>query len=127
MKSAKGVSLATVRKVWTDINERVFEGKLFEPYFRITRARSYWARCDLVDPRNDPKISIYVSGHFHQGMSTEHRLNALYDTLAHEMIHQWQFEQGLKYNDNHDETFTKWIPIIQEKLGITLQDSWSTC
>ncbi len=41
------------------------------------------------------------------------------------MIHQWQFENGIRHDDNHDETFLKWIPVIKEKTGITLIDSWS--
>jgi hypothetical protein len=40
------------------------------------------------------------------------------------MVHQWQWENGLKENE-HDETFLQWLPIIKEKTGISLTDSWS--
>jgi hypothetical protein len=120
-KSAKGVSLATVRWMWQEFNDLVFEGKLLEPTFRITRARGYWAKCHCPDTSPVPKVSIYISGHKHRGDTD----GALGDSLIHEMIHQWQFENGIRHDDNHDKTFLQWLPVIQEKTGIILTNSWS--
>jgi hypothetical protein len=117
----KGLKLSTVRKLWYEINEKVFDGQLHEPVLRITRSNGYYGKCVCVDPARDPRIAIYISGPMHRGFD----LGVLRDSISHEMIHQWQYENGLRYNDNHDETFTKWLPIIEERLGIKLQDSWS--
>lgn len=114
----KGLKLSTVRKLWSEINEKVFDGVLQEPVLRITRARFYYGKCTIVDPRKHPRVAIYISGPL---SSTDN----LRDTLAHEMIHQWQYENGYRYNDNHDETFLQWLPIIEAKLNIKLHDSWS--
>lgn len=92
-----------------------------EPVFRITRARGYWAKCVCPDTSPVPKVSIYISGLKHRDAPS----GSLCDSLVHEMIHQWQFENGVRHDDNHDFTFLDWLPIIKEKLGITLIDSWS--
>jgi hypothetical protein len=127
MKSAKGVSLALVRRLWEKYNDSVFQGQLSEPVFRITRARRYWAKFICLESSPN-KCAIYVSGSMHRGAGSEQ----LSDSLIHEMIHQWQYENGFKFDDyedlkNHDETFTQWLPIIEEKLGIKLQESWLDC
>ena len=121
MKSAKGVSLAKVKALWAKYNVEVFEGKLPEPVFRITRARGDWAKCYCPDTSPVPKVAICISGHKHNGVDD----GTLGDSLIHEMIHQWQFENGIRHDDNHDETFLRWLPVIKEKLGITLQESWN--
>jgi hypothetical protein len=118
-KSAKGVSLATVVKIWHELNTQVFEGKLHEPLFRITRARGYFAK--FVSLESSPhKWAIYISGFAHRGLTD----GSLRDSIAHEMIHQWQQENGFNENE-HDKSFTQWIPVIQEKTGIVLTNSWS--
>jgi predicted SprT family Zn-dependent metalloprotease len=48
------------------------------------------------------------------------------DTILHEMVHQWQHSKGLNHNE-HDETFTQWLPKIKEVTGIELQDTWTDC
>ncbi len=126
MKSAKGVSLATVKALWAKFNDLIFEGKLKEPCIRITRARRYFGNCVVRESDAGRRLCICISGPLHSAISNVggDYQNALSDTLVHEMVHQWQYENGLK-NNQHDETFTKWIPVIQEKLGITLQESWT--
>lgn len=117
-KASKGVSLATVKALWQKYNEIIFEGQLHLPVIRITRSTKYYGRCDVTDSRPG-KIALFISGWYCRNEPT-----SLDDTLVHEMVHQWQYENGMRFNDNHDETFTKWIPVIQEKAGITLQESW---
>jgi hypothetical protein len=119
-KSEKGVRLVTIKVLWKEFNDKVFQGRLLEPAFRITRARGYWAKCVCPDTSTVAKVTIYISGHKHAIAPT----GSLSDSLVHEMIHQWQFENGVRHDDNHDETFLKWLPIIKEKLGITLIESW---
>lgn len=121
MKSAKGVSLATVRSLWAKYNEEVFNSSLSEPIFRITRGRNYWAKFVYLES-SPTKIAIYVSGFKHRGSDVGH----LRDSILHEMIHHWQHENGHKYNE-HDETFTQWLPVIEERTGIKLQESWIDC
>lgn len=128
MKSAKGVSLATVKALWEKFNDLIFEGALSPPVIRITRARRYFGNCVVRESDAGRRLVICISGPMHlyvDGSGITHK-HAIADTLVHEMVHQWQYENGLKENQ-HDETFTKWIPIIQEKLGITLQESWKDC
>ena len=116
----KGLKLSTVKRLWSEINDKVFDGELSEPVLRITRANRYFGKCSVVDSSKSAKITIMVSGRMHRDTC-----HALIDTLAHEMIHQWQYENGYRYNDNHDETFTQWLPIVKEKLGIDLYESWN--
>lgn len=118
----KGLRLSTVKRLWAEINERVFDSQLTEPCIRITRSRLYYGKCTVVDPRSNPKLAIYVSGPLHAGDSGNRILR---DTLCHECIHQWQYQANLRYNDNHDETFTQWLPVIQEKFQVTLENTWS--
>lgn len=117
-KSAKGVSLATVRKLWYEYNRLVFGNNLYEPIIRITRARNYYGKFVCRESDGGKTLVLLISGPLHVGSG------GLNDTVLHEMIHQWQWENGYKENE-HDETFTQWLPKIQEKTGITLQDTWS--
>jgi hypothetical protein len=116
-KSAKGVSLATVRRLWQQYNESVFDCRLLEPVFRITRAGAYFGKVVYRQSDNGARVVFHISGPQHPGGA------GLDDTILHEMIHQWQILSGLKENE-HDETFTQWLPIIEEKTGIKLQNSW---
>jgi hypothetical protein len=120
MKSAKGVSLAKVKALWHKYNEAIFEGRLRVPVLRITRSIHYYGRCCIVLTNTEPKVAIYISGVFARDNPT-----SIDDTLVHEMVHQWQFEQGLRFDDNHDETFMQWLPVIKEKTGLVLQESWN--
>lgn len=120
-KNAKGVSLSQVKQIWSAFNDAIFEGKLAEPIFRITRDRRNFGKFVWRPSDSRGRCAIYISGVLHSDRKFD-----LGDTIAHEMVHQWQHQQGLKYNE-HDETFTKWIPIIKEKVGITLQESWNEC
>jgi hypothetical protein len=121
-KSKKGLRLSVVQTIWCEINEKVFDGKLRPVVIRITRSTKYWGVCVRRESDAGRRLSIHISGPHHMGAGpNDHRLQ---DTMAHEMVHQWQYENGLRYNE-HDETFTQWIPVIQEKLGFTLQDTWS--
>jgi hypothetical protein len=123
LKSSKkqGLKLATVQKLYDDVNDRVFAGQLTRPILRITRSAHYYGKCTVVDSRGDAKVAIYLSGPMHSGAD----ISVLRDTLAHEMIHQWQFEHGFRYSDNHDETFTQWLQKVEEYLGTPLQNTWS--
>ena len=119
-KSAKGVSLALVRKLWGEYNELVFAGGLSLPVIRITRGRSYFGSAVVRESDGGRQIVLLISG----PRNTE--LANLRDTLLHEMIHQWQYTNGYKENE-HDQTFTQWLPVIQEKTGILLQNTWDDC
>lgn len=116
-KSAKGVSLAILRRLWSEYNELVFGGRLSLPVLRITRGRRYFGKSVVRESDGGKAIVLLISG----PCNTE--LADLRDTLLHEMIHQWQYENGLKLNE-HDETFTQWLPKIKEITGIELQNTW---
>lgn len=120
-KSAKGVSLALVRRLWHEYNATVFEGALTEPILRITRGRKYFGKCVSRESDNGTRLAILISGPSHTGVLLSPGIG---DTILHEMIHQWQYINGYKENQ-HDETFTQWLPKIKESTGIELQDTWS--
>jgi SprT-like family. len=117
-KAAKGVSISLVRKIWAELNVLIFDGKLEEPYFRITRDRRNFGKFVWRPSDTRKNCAIFVSGVLNRGS-----LGHLRDTVAHEMVHQWQHAEGLDHNE-HDETFTQWVSVIKEKAGITLQESW---
>jgi hypothetical protein len=117
-KSAKGVSLARIREIWAKYNEEVFGAELSTPVFRITRARRYYGKFVSRESDGGRTFIFCVSGPLNRSDR-----NILNDTILHEMIHQWQHENGY-LNNEHDETFYNWVPIIKEKTGITLDESW---
>lgn len=86
---------------------------------RITRARNYYGICVRRESDSGKRLAIHISGPLNRGDT-----NGLRDTIAHEMIHQWQYENGYRYNE-HDETFLQWLPVIKEKLNIELVNSWN--
>ena len=107
--------------MWRAYNAFVFEDKLEEPVFRITRDKRNFGKFVWRTSDGGARTCIYISGYLNRG-----NILTLRDTLLHEMVHQWQHQQGLKYNE-HDETFTQWVPKIKEKCGISLHDSRSNC
>jgi hypothetical protein len=121
-KYKKGLKLSTVQAIWNDINEKVFDGRLRPVVIRITRSVHYYGTCVRREADAGKRLAIHISGPLHVGSGLD--ATRIRDTMAHEMVHQWQYENGLRYNE-HDETFTQWIPKIKEALGIELQDTWS--
>jgi len=118
------VSLHVVDTLFKEINEKVFAGYLSRPVIRITRARKYYGTCVRRESDNGKRLAILISGPLHRddgGGGTKG--DRLLDTLAHEMVHLWQYQKGLRYNE-HDNTFLQWLPVIKEKLGIELVRSW---
>lgn len=103
------VTPATVRYWWKVLNVAIFSSKLQHPDQIICKNfKQHYGWCDH---QHDQSITI---GIFRQ-MPTRRLMLA---TIAHEMVHQWQIENG--YNNAHNKHFFKWKQPLQ-KLGLPLR------
>ena len=100
-----GKWMLTVRKLqfwWRGFNDAVFGGEL----------RPIKIECGYIEPNvwgmcyDDGCICILDTLSEADGMST----------LLHEMIHQWQYENGLPMN--HGNTFSKWRKTCRLRTGL---------
>jgi len=86
------------REVFRNINNQVFNGELKMPNFRLVYSKDYWGMCvgNLDDNRT---CTIYMNKSF-----LSKRL--FIDTLAHEMVHQWEWL--VNENMTHGPAFFLW-------------------
>lgn len=92
-----------LRGVWHEFNSSDFGGRLTEPTFLIHRANKYdgkiYYRSNRYEaPFDTEKVTICISDKIFGDWA------AVYGTLLHEMIHQYQL-QILKVDAPHDSIF----------------------
>lgn len=92
------------QRLWREFNASVFDGKL--------------KRIKIVIGYTEPEI---------WGLCYDSRLIVISDTitdeqatstLLHEMIHQWQFENGLTMH--HGNSFSKWRKVCLQRTGLSV-------
>lgn len=118
---------------WTDLNSRYFRGVL--PSIRIEWSRRLTSSAGMFVSRTGPRHllarvpddhsrqrCIKLSAVLLQGNSP-HQDHETLTTLAHEMIHQWQYDI-LKRRPNHGLDFRRMMTRMNaEGLGITIYHS----
>jgi len=100
----------TPRKIriwWSVINEAAFDGKLPIPRFNVHRMKKTWGSC--LSYEYDVKITI------NSDINTK---ELFMGTLAHEMVHQWQFHRGMRMS--HTDSYLRWAKKFKERYGIIL-------
>ena len=122
------VPLSQLQRMWQDLSVQFFEGRL--PPIRIEWSARLTASTGLfvsqVGPRNQ-----WVSSAYRHGDARVIRLSApllreqseaeLRGTLAHEMIHQWEFDIR-KRRPSHGPTFREMMDRMNEAgLEITIR------
>lgn len=94
------MKLQQVRLLWKQLNLDYFGGKLKEIPLLITRARSYWGK--YVYHEATKSTSIHLSGY------KNWTLKEYYDSLLHEMVHQYLREcLGDPREDDHGPIFER--------------------
>jgi hypothetical protein len=86
-----------LRVIWQDLNTQYFHGRLTPVPIRITRSRRTYGYFN--GPNNGGQPSIRISAVL---ADTEYLLR---DTMAHEMIHQALYANGVKDWDQHGDAF----------------------
>jgi len=104
------------------INEAVFDGELKTPEVTIKGMKNDLGQCIVnhvvdskterrVDPLDDGSVTIIISN---AKMDRE----TLISTVAHEAVHQWQWETSKE--GNHAEKFKEWVNWFYENYNIKL-------
>lgn len=88
---------------WHVINKAAFKNALPPPEITIRKLRGAWGNC------NGENITISTN-------ITNKKL--FIATVAHEMVHQWQFHYGAKLN--HGNVFRDWDIYFKKTFGIVL-------
>jgi predicted SprT family Zn-dependent metalloprotease len=131
--SPKVNSSEPLQAIWADLNRRFFRSAL--PPIRIEWSRRLTASAGMFVSRLGPRHSsslviddpsgrrcIKLSAVFLQG-NRPHQDHEILTTLAHEMIHQWQYDI-LKRRPNHGMDFRRMMTRMNgEGLGITIYHS----
>lgn len=120
-------SLREVHRIYGELNQELFGGKLTRPEIMLGRTRGYWGLCLAYDDRQrrGTHCRIRLSDKW---MSPQW----LVTILAHEMVHQYQWDiesqrrvaLGKKRLVSHGPTFHKWRSKF-EKRGLALRVSYS--
>ena len=87
------------------INKDIFNGELPTP--RITAVSLPQEYLGFCDEKSNGKYELIVSDAYMDGMQLS--------TLAHEMIHLWQFENGL--TTSHGKEFKQWAKLFKVHYG----------
>lgn len=120
--------LETVQALWQNLACRFFENRL--PRITIEWSTRLTSSAGLFVSRVGPR-SLWVSAEYRQDTVRVIRLSApllrhqpeeeLWRTLAHEMIHQWQFDVR-KHRPSHGAEFREMMHRMNaEGLGITVR------
>ncbi len=120
-KIAATVNLQICYSMWLYINEVVWNGELKPPAFRITASSKLLGVCYPTALKGEKTLIEFSK----KNVSSK----SLFDTIAHEMVHQWQFEIEAKdrsklplinTNAGHGPDFMEWAPVLEEKIGVKL-------
>lgn len=125
--------LETVQAMWQNLAHRFFENRL--PRISIEWSTRLTASAGLFVSQVGPR-SVWVSHDFRQGAARIIKLSApllrnqpeeeLWRILAHEMIHQWQFDIR-KHRPSHGGEFREMMQRMNaEGLGVTVRHQLET-
>lgn len=112
---------AAMLSMWLWINQNIFSSELKLPEFRVSesaRGRSF-GRCKYLG--RGKGCRIYVTGQ-------NHNIGILFNTMLHEMIHQYNFEidyeKKREYDPNsegtHGAAFFKWVSFIRDRTSVII-------
>ena len=122
------ISTEQLREEWARLNDRYFGGMLaaipIEWSRRLTASAGMFlsrigprARIDSVRPLRGPRRLIRLS----HPLLRDEPYQEVVGTLAHEMIHQWQYDT-LKRRPNHGPEFREMMAAMnRDGLGITVR------
>jgi len=121
---------ARLQRLWTELNDRHFAGAL--PSIEIVWSRRLTGSAGLFVSRGGPRMPMPEPSTHRRRLirlsipllqapgDAAAREQELRGTLAHEMIHQWQFDV-LKRRPNHGPDFRKKMAALnRDGLGITI-------
>ena len=115
-------TVSAVATAWREINSSVFGGILTQPEIVCRRLRGKWGECEgynePLDSGSYCRIIMNYRWYSHHWMI---------NVLAHEMVHQWQWEHqgkwllllGVNPVLDHGYDFQSWKPRFQQH-GLTL-------
>jgi hypothetical protein len=105
------VTPVLVMRWWNLLNKAVFDDKLLPPRRIVVRAfREEWGWCQPMSKK----------GHVILGIHSEFMDRKQFiETLAHEMVHQWQWT--FTGTMTHGKTFREWAPILKKTLDLPLE------
>ena len=127
-QEASPISIGELREEWARLNDRYFGGTLpaipIEWSRRLTASAGMFlsrigprARLDEISPLPEPRRLIRLSLPLLQNEPYQE----LAGTLAHEMIHQWQYDI-LKRRPNHGAEFREMMAVMnRDGLRITIR------
>ncbi|MGQ0810773.1 MAG: SprT-like domain-containing protein [Nitrospiraceae bacterium] len=130
---ASHVTTERLQRLWAELNARYFQRAL--PSIEIAWSRRLTAsagmfvsrvgprdRIDHSSGRREIRLSLPLLPHLSDGNATIEQ--DILNTLAHEMIHQWQFDV-LKRRPDHGRTFLRKMTEMNRSglVGITLYHS----
>lgn len=121
-------SVEELQRHWADLNGRYFGGAL--PSIDIVWSRRLTSSAGMFVSRAGPRTATAHCFASRRGIRLSAPLlcrasaqagQELIGTLAHEMIHQWQFDV-LKRRPNHGPDFSRKMHVMnQDGLGITIR------
>ena len=121
------LSVEHLQSIWQELNESYFQNRL--PAIEIQWSTRLTASAGLFRSRTGPRTS-WVAPEERHGKGRVIRLSVpllsgqffeeMRGTLAHEMIHQWQFDVK-KYCPSHGREFRRIMALMNDDgLGITI-------
>ena len=133
LSDSSAITIEQLQGHWADLNNRYFRGAL--PPIRIEWSRRLTSSAGMFVSRTGPRhpfplVSddhsrrrcIKLSAVLFQGNRPQQDHETL-TTLAHEMIHQWQYDI-LKRRPNHGVDFRRMMARMNEEgLGVTIYHS----
>lgn len=108
-------TIRMLRHWWARLNTECFAGELLPPQITYGNETTEGYGSDIADGVTFPLGGQRVRVHLADTLTTR---QAILATLAHEMIHQWQYQHDLPMN--HGETFTGWANLILAETGLTV-------
>ena len=119
-------NIREIKALYRLINATIFNDSLVMPEIKLVRLRNAWAYCEGDEcpfSKNKTRCTIYVHENWY-------RKNYLISTIAHEMVHQYQWDiisrkrqkQGLCSIMSHGPTFFQWRDAFN-KHGLQLSIS----
>jgi hypothetical protein len=106
------LKIKTLQALWLKLNERFFDGKLRPISIRLTRSRQLYGYYEPTT--NSSQSVIRISGNLNKSSED------FYDTLLHEMIHQYLYEQQIEDEADHGPKFKEHA----ERVGILWDSTW---
>lgn len=104
-----------LRYWWTKLNTELFEGGLWVPQLSYGDDPTPGCGKAEVDGATFPLGGQRVRLHISNSITTR---QAMLATLAHEMVHQYQYQNDLPMT--HGETFLAWEAPIKLITGLTI-------